>query len=183
MSDLIAAYKKLILPKAVCGIDTSRKSLTLKEEKNRGRQNVTDKVVIFGLPDDCFAFTLDIQGYSLSDLIGSTVDGVRDKCDAVLAAKIDEILYLLFIELKSGQASGYTQQLRSAACFADYLDSLAKNFLSAKFKAVKRVNVLFHQPASVQSSRRDVVSHTVKGMRVVKSSKTHVYLNELIEAA
>lgn len=55
---------------------------------------------------------------------------VMRHCDAVVISSIEETNYLLFIELKSSKPNRkeVSEQLLSARCFIDYLDSLLVNY-------------------------------------------------------
>lgn len=65
-------------------------------------------------------------------------------CDAVLVVLKDEILRLIFIDLKSNEPSGYASQFQSTRQFARYLLGLLNEFKGVSFPNVEERFLLLH---------------------------------------
>lgn len=47
--------------------------------------------------------------------------GIRSFCDYILLAESKDTLYIMLIELKRGEATGYKKQIDASLCFVDYI--------------------------------------------------------------
>ncbi len=83
------------------------------------RQTRCRQVTILGAGQVC-ALSLDNRGLEPFPFL-QDVSNVKMKNDAIVFCKCDDRLYLLVIELKSGNAKEGVKQLRAGKLFADYL--------------------------------------------------------------
>lgn len=123
MQNLIEVLNEVVHPDYK--LDTS-KSLTISEtsQDTASRKTTCKQVTIVGA-GQVFALSLDNRGKDPFPFF-QDVSNVNMKNDAIAFCKYEDRLYVLIIELKSGNAEDGVKQLRAGKLFVDYLLGVIK---------------------------------------------------------
>jgi len=96
----------------------------LVESKNRDRRNCLGAVKVRNLPQQSVVVKFESVGVSgLLDL-----KGVNRHCDYVIITENKKDIFVILIELKTGQDSEVPSQLRASECLVDYVFSVLRSF-------------------------------------------------------
>jgi len=89
------------------------------------------KVEIRGFVDsDTVAFKLDVQGRRISNYLNSSEPKINKACDGIIFARIRDLYYVFFCELKSGKPKDREciVKYRNSALFVKYILNIIEEF-------------------------------------------------------
>lgn len=170
MRNLIEVLNEVVHPDYK--LDTSR-SLTIRETSpdTPTRRTTCKQITIVGAGQVC-ALSLDNRGLEPFPFL-QDVSNVKMKNDAIVFCKCNDKLYMLVIELKSGNAKEGVKQLRAGKLFADYLLGIVEmNYPGVDTRSVEPKYIVFSNDTrkNVQKKAdhksRKVVYVTEKGLDV-----------------
>ena len=85
---------------------------------------------------------------------------LRSFCDYILLAEYNDMLYVILIELKRGEATGYRKQIDASHCFVDYIiDSAERIKHENAFDEFDRDNIRFRRVLIKKCTSEKQVTH------------------------
>jgi len=137
-----------------------------------------------------FCLELDKKGIRLTNVLNPSVGGIQKVNDACIFFIYKNRLYALLIELKSGRAGDYLDQLKSGRNFVEYIIQQLKLFNSSIFGKIdiEYRGVLFRldkKGVSKQttSKKNKIVFKDINGLLCTTLTCNQTYmLSQIIEA-
>jgi len=133
---------------------TSRPNAELVERQNRKKPAALQKVKVEKLPQGSVWFSVDNKK-EWSPYLKDTPK-INKRCDYVILSKVDEVVHLIFVELKSGSVSDdISEKFKSTECFMDYCESICKRLFAMPFlKTAQKRFVVFAKGAEQKTPTR-----------------------------
>jgi hypothetical protein len=156
------------------------------------RQALLKKVTLLAPNGDWFAFAPDKgrgRKAQMSPLLATaSVHSHHCACDAVIVVRKNQTLTVIFVDLKSGNPSGYSSQFQSSRQFMRYVLGLLDEFHGFKFAKIEERFVIFWggkktllDKRSTLHSCKNRASHNPKSaQKELVTNGTSLYLKELL---
>jgi len=118
-----------------------------------------------------FTLELDKQNnIEIHPLLKSKED-LKKKCDYIIFCQKGNTLYVLVVELKSDNSTGWTKQTRAGEMIARYLIGMTENYSGLNITGVKFRYVLFSTQNANQLKGRKKKKITVEGFKYEQDHK------------
>lgn len=160
-------YTRILNPCFKVGCQT-----ILKEEKQpKHKVSITSRGV-----DAYTLYRFDEEARDFLPFFSANLDGLRRFCDYVLLANIQAKLYVVLIELKSGQATGAGEQLEASTTFMDYIQASAErvkgkvDFQAFDKRNIKVRRIILKYVPSVRPNTKQKPYKTTEDPIVVKAN-------------
>jgi hypothetical protein len=162
--------------------DTAKTSAELRESKNRTKPNTLRRVTIEILPFGSAWFCVDSKG-SWSSYLKDT-QGIHKRCDYVIVSHVNNITYIVFVELKSEDVSNddIRDKFKATECFIDYCESICSRlFSNICLKNVSKRFVVFAKGAEQKlPTRPEPILHDQSDRPKLIINPNRVKFKELI---
>lgn len=126
----IAILKELLATTAIQPLETHRYNAS-KCEITLQEPEADYAVTVFGLPDAQHTLVIKADSFVAPDIFQGT-KGERKRADFIIVAQTEDKPVIVCIEMKAGKHTSTNpeiiQQLKGAACFMHYCQSIGRNF-------------------------------------------------------
>lgn len=118
-------------------------------------------------------FTLELDNNNNIEVhpLLAFIGDLKKKCDYIIFCQKGNILYVLLVELKSDNSTGWTKQTRAGEMIARYLIGMLENYYGLKIAKVEFRHVLFSTQNANQLKGRKKKKTTVDGFKYEQDHK------------
>jgi hypothetical protein len=118
-----------------------------------------------------FTLELDKQNNIEIHPLLASLEALKKKCDYIIFCQKENRLYVLLIELKSDNSTGWTKQTRAGEMIARYLIGMVENYCGFNIVDVQFRHILFSTHNATQLKGRKKKKTTVEGFKYEQDHK------------
>jgi len=176
----VSILKNLLDDEVLVDHDSLNNEVKMKEVSVGARLT---EVIVGGLSADALVFSFD-RRKKISDYYSTFYKGIHAGCDYVVVTRLNEVAYILFIEMKSGTTKGFETQLLNSEILWEHTAALLKAHCADDWSDIRRVFVLF----SLGKSRKTRTDKRLPKLEkqgvyyVDAGAPTQIHVRRLIEA-
>lgn len=176
----VSILKSLLDVEVLVDHDSLKNEVKMKEDSIGARLT---EVIVGGLSSDALVFSFD-RRKRISDYYSTVYKGVHAGCDYVVVTRLNEITYIVFVEMKSGTTKGFETQLLNSQILWEHTAALLKAHCFDDWAEVRKVFVLFSLGKSRKTrTDKQLPKSEKQGVYYVDAgAPTRIHIRKLIEA-